>query len=230
MLSGGAFLISVISFFYFRTYLRRRTGQERILSEFSEEVDKILKAFDLTTDRDISLIEERERALKSILEETDKRLNFYIRELEKGRKAEDAYAALQQKNTAAYTGQISPSYQELGRNRFRQNKPDAPPPESSDEGANAGVSGEISEPVINTDAGINSSAASATGEAPPEYAGDSVPAFPLRDINVKAEPPKSSQIRDFLRAGLSPQIIASRLGISIAEVEFAAALLERRES
>jgi hypothetical protein len=66
------------------------------------------------------------------------------------------------------------------------------------------------------------------------------PAFPLPGFSLKpgsGEPSggkpsvgssRGEQINQLLRAGFSPQVIASRLGISIAEAEFAAALLERR--
>jgi len=40
--------------------------------------------------------------------------------------------------------------------------------------------------------------------------------------------PAGNQINEMLQAGCSVQVIASRLGLSIAEVEFAVALMERR--
>lgn len=68
--------------------------------------------------------------------------------------------------------------------------------------------------------------------------------FPLPSFSVKAEaepapslpsppagaPPTGEQIRSLIREGFPVQTIASRLGISIAEVEFTAALLERRNN
>ncbi|MCL2232500.1 MAG: hypothetical protein FWB99_05420, partial [Treponema sp.] len=111
-LSAAAFVMSLFSFFYFRSYLKRRTGHEHILSELREEIDGIVLSLDEKTERDISLIENREKNLKLLLEETDKRLKVYIRELENRRKDEDVRAALAPKPHA-------PTYQELGKSRRR---------------------------------------------------------------------------------------------------------------
>ena len=197
LISGATLLFVIVSFLYLRAYLIRRTGQERILAEFREEVDKILMALDQTTERDISLIEEREKKLKAVLEDIDKRLNLYIRELGNLRENGESYAELRQK--AASSGQ---SYQELGKNRYRHYSQEAPPADSTPQDNSPDRNGPDS----------------------------SSPAYPLPDFKLNESPSKGSQIRDFLKSGLAPPIIASRLGISIAEVEFAAALLERRES
>jgi len=179
-----ALIISVFSFFYFRSYLKRRTSQERILSELQEEVNVILKSINEVTERDITLIEDREKELKSLLDETGKRIKTYIREMDQARNAEEVY-------------------QELGKNRYRLNKQ----PASQAAGS-----------------------ANAYGEKVSSEAG----AFPLPDFALKAEPEPSLSIREqihsLLRSGLSEAAVASRLGVSIAEVELAAALLERRGS
>jgi hypothetical protein len=48
-------------------------------------------------------------------------------------------------------------------------------------------------------------------------------------MDEKAAPENmNEQIRNLALAGFSPPLIASRLGISISEVELAMALLERR--
>ena len=193
-LSALALVISVFSFFYFRSYLKRRTGHERILSELREEVDNILRSIDETTDRDISLIEEREKSLKSLLEEIDRRLRLYIRELDKRREDEEAHAALAAKTQV-------PSYQELGKNRHR-------------------LSGQ--------------SAAVVAAHAPP--APEPAPAAPAAVVEAPPAPessaplPVGERIRELTLAGFTPPVIASRLGLSIAEVEFATALMERRDA
>ena len=226
-LSATALAISIFSFFFFKSYLKRRTGQERILSEFREEVNKILRAIDETTERDISLVEERERKLKTILEETDKRLKLFIREMENGRDAENTYASLRQKNMVNSSSGGKPSYEELGKSRYRLLKRD-----DAQELPDEREAHENTEPDKAV-RGIRE-----TSSALPGAPGSS---FPLPDFVVKGDdtakaknseplPSMSEQIRAFLHAGLAANIIASRLGISIAEVEFFVALLERRES
>ena len=183
LFSVTALIISVFSFFYFKSYLRRRTSQERILSELQEEVNFILKSINETTERDITLVEGREKELKRLLEEIDKRMKTYLREMDSARKAEEAY-------------------KELGKNRYRMNRHPAP------------------------------QAAEAEKKVETLKAPESGAAFPLPDFNLKKEAslPQvgthsiGEQIRSMLRSGFSEAAIASRLGISIAEVEFASAL------
>jgi hypothetical protein len=190
LFSVTALLISVFSFFYNKSYLKRRTSQERILSEFQEEVNVILKQINETTERDITLIEGREKELKSLLEEIEKRLKTYLREMDQARKAEEAY-------------------HELGKNRYRVNRHQA------------------------------SQALGAGKKIETQKAPESGAAFPLPDFDIKTEadtsaspPPAGAssmgeQIHSLLRSGFPEAVIASRLGISIAEVEFASALLDR---
>ena len=208
LFSVSALLISVLSFIYLRSLLKRRTAQERILSEIREEVNRILKTIDETTERDISLVEERERSLKALLDEIDRRLKLYIREMEQRKSADESYAALTEKKSAKPES-VSPekgaeAYLELGKNRYR-------------------LGGQPEEEAAQE----------------PEAPGSS---FPLPRFRVKnpgaseavvspEEPvPVGEQIRSLIRAGFSVPVVASRLGLSIAEVEFATALLERRDA
>jgi DNA-binding NarL/FixJ family response regulator len=153
----------VFAFLYFQRLIRKRTSFEGILKDVREEVNRLLQRIDEITDKDISLIEERERGLKSLLEETDKRLAAMNRELARRENAEEAY-------------------RKLGRfQAIEKAKPlpeTAPPPKSSSEDNRS----------------------------------------------------QEDQIRELARSGFSPQIIASRLGISVSEAEFAVALHERRDS
>ena len=227
LVSIASFLISVFSLFYFKSYLKRRTGQERILSELRDEVNKILKSIDETTDRDISLIEEREKNLKLLLEDIEKRLKVYIREMEKRRESEDAYAALSRavppvmpdikEAVSVSSGPLPPgqddrTYHELGKNRYR-------------------MSGQL--PSQTDNSAPMETAKNSPGTKPED-------SFPLPNFKVKPEeasvqqpgetPAVGARIRELMKAGFASSVIASRLGISIAEVEFAAALLERREN
>ena len=205
-LSVAAMVICVASFLYFRAYLKRKTAQKEVLSGIQEEVNRILRAIDETTDRDISLVEEREKNLKSLLDEVDKRLKTYIREMELRKEADDAYEALRQKKSSAPVPPGAEAYQDLGKNRYRGKPPE---PQSAE----------------------NPPAAEAQ-ENSAEVPSSPGPAFPLPNFSVNPEtgdtPSPGDKIHDLVRAGFAAPIIASRLGISIAEVEFAAALLERK--
>ena len=212
LLSAAAFLISLFSLIYLKAYLKRRTGQERILSEMRDEVNNILKLIDETTERDISLIEEREKVLQALLADIEKRLKTYVREMERQKAAEELTIK---------------SYQDFGKkNRGAQNLTGAyqTDNEKDQQVAEKKVSAKqvpfepVPEKQVLSESGSGSS-------------------FPLPDFKVKAEPALSrennktgAKIRELLQAGLSAPIIASRLGVSISEVEFAEALMERREN
>ena len=255
LFSIAAFVISVVSFFYFKSYLKRRTSQQRILSELQEEVNNIINSLDEVTERDITLIEEREKKLKSLLEEIDKRLRVYIRETTR-LNTETAYA---DENLSRFISgspkKASPArtegiYTDLGKKRF--NIAGQKPPQSSVQPS------ESAQPYLQAETGLAAKPAEEslrytepeqTAEPLPEsvppiqYSSSAEksapephnPAFPLPKFSVKesdaqtAKPSTSEQIRSLIQAGLAPPLIASRLGISIAEVEFAAALLERRD-
>jgi len=187
-----ALIISIFSFFYFRSYLKRRTSQEQILSDLQEEVNFILKSINEVTERDITLIEEREKELKSLLEEIGKRLKTYVKEMNQARNAEELY-------------------KELGKNRY----------------------------TINKNKQLALQAAESEKAVEGEKTAKADAAFPLPDFNLKPETEPSTsikgqtireQIQSLLDSGLSEATVALRLGISIAEVELAAALLERRGS
>jgi hypothetical protein len=72
--SAAALLISVCTFFCLRASVNRRLSASRIPEETREAVAQIINEIDRITDRDSQLIEERVRALKTILAETDRRV------------------------------------------------------------------------------------------------------------------------------------------------------------
>ena len=206
LLSALALIISVSSFFYFRADIRTRTNQKRFLSEIREEVNSIIKSINETTERDISLIEEREKNLKSLLAEIEKRLKVYIREVEVRRGADEAY-------------------RELGKNRYRFRQD---PLRESDLRKSDSLKSETRRDAVQQERPRDS-------EEPAQVN----PAFPIPEFRVKSEAaqdpsetplPVGGQILSLVKAGFSVPVIASRLGISIAEVEFAAALIERRDA
>jgi hypothetical protein len=95
------YIISIISlsfcivfFFYFRWYIKRRTSASELLAEYRTEVYRLIAEIDGATDRDSLLVEDRIKKLKAVLEETDKRLSVYTKELERSRSGEALYTSL----------------------------------------------------------------------------------------------------------------------------------------
>ena len=140
ILSALAFLFSLFSFFFLKSYLKRRTNKEHILSEARDEVDQISKIINQATERDISLIEERQQDLKNLLKETEKRISVYIKEVERTQKAEEVHIKL---NSEKKKKSSAEEYKELGKNRYKiKEQPDLPldadeqPKEPSDKALN----------------------------------------------------------------------------------------------
>jgi hypothetical protein len=202
VISVISLLISFFSFFYFKIYLKRRTGQERILADFREEVNKLLAEIDHITDRDATLVEERVSALKTLLSDVDKRIAVYAREIERKGRQEKVYT-------------------ELGRNRFISLE--SPP--ASGKAPETSPQTEKNKPL---------------GPPAPQV----IPVFTVRGEDAPAEDPsekggtqKSPPVRSkegelyiarqaaaLAKAGFASNVIASRLGVSITEVEMAVAL------
>jgi hypothetical protein len=198
-------ILCFFSFFFFRFYIKRRTSQEQILRDIREGVDKILTEIDRITDEDILLIEEREHKLKGIIEEADRRMKVYAEHLSRRWSAAEAYA-------------------ELGRNRGRTRR-ESPPDSAGEAPAGAVVPG--SSPGT---AEAPGGTAALSAQASPENA-----AYPVSARGPEAPAPESpprslgERVRELAGFGLSARVIASRLGVSIAEAELALALQEPKK-
>ncbi|MDR0525483.1 MAG: hypothetical protein LBG90_06395 [Spirochaetaceae bacterium] len=95
--SAGSLILCAVFFLYFKAYLRRRTGPDRLLAEFREEVYKLIAEIDTATDKDALLVEERIKTLRGILEEADKRIGVLLREMDRKQFQEETYSELGRK-------------------------------------------------------------------------------------------------------------------------------------
>jgi hypothetical protein len=206
--SAASLILCVFFFVYFRAYLRRRTGSERILAEFREEVYKLIAEIDAATDKDAILVEERIKTLRSILEDVDKRIGVHIREMDKRRFQEETYAELGKKRSiiGAYPSankEFSKAY-----DLFANNARKITDFNSFSEKVRSDQTDELTH----------------TTEEPQE-AERTVPHIVHRELPPKPLP-LTQQVAELSKAGLSPNLIALRLGVSISEVELAIAISE----
>ncbi|GHV77019.1 hypothetical protein AGMMS49942_18400 [Spirochaetia bacterium] len=180
--SAASLLISGFAFIYFQAYLRRRTGAGRILTDLKEEANEIIAAADAATDRDLTLLEDKAKSVKALLETLDRRIAVYARELARRNTRESAESA----------------YAALGRGIRSTLTVNPPEPEP------AAVPGDP-----------------APGPAAPRF---------IRSANpVKVKTPLTEQVLELSRNGFSPDTIAARLGVTLAEVDLALAMPERKE-
>jgi hypothetical protein len=172
-------------FFYFRSFLKRRTSAEELLAEYRAEVYRLIAEIDAATDRDSLLVEERIKTLKALLEDTDKRISVYMRELDRSRAGEALYTSLGRGIRAAIGAAPQVSDRQQTAAESAPAAPAAAPP------------------------------------APPPPVETAPPAGPSAKQQLRA------QVAELTGRGLSPAEIASRLGLSLAEVDLALNLLPK---
>lgn len=222
VLSVLTLMACVFFFIYCRAYLRHRTGSERILAEFREEVYKLIAEIDAATDKDALLVEERIKTLRSILEEVDKRISVHLREVDRRLVQEEVYTELGRKRglTSPFSAVIQPFPKACDL--------------FSSSSAKTGAEGDSQKSeAVETE--LPAATSAVVGFTPPP---DS------RSIPLKREPvgphivraqreiapkplPFAEQVAELSKAGLSASLIAARLGVSISEVELAIAISDR---
>ena len=198
------FAFCLIMFFYFKWYLKKRTESSTLMSaglkEREKEIAGLIAEIDRITDRDSQLVEDRIIKLKAIIEETDKRIAVYLKELEKSEVSESLYTSLGRGIRDA----LSQNYDE--KQIIQQMPADS----------------------IEISPGISSLPVQPVLEPPPLKLNE----IELQESAIQSSasqtfsaPPSRQQIRShidlLLNEGLPPEEIASRLEISIAEVNLA---------
>jgi hypothetical protein len=231
-------VISIISlslcisgFFFLRWYISQRTDAGRLLEEYRDEVYRLISEIDGATDRDSRLVEERIKILRKLLDDTDKRISVYTRELQRSRNSEAIYKKLgngirealdsiptsSQKTLfpAEITSPSEPSPMETASSDKTEN-PAAPETESPKEKAAPAQVNEL--PFSDEEKGKSPQA----GGVKKQKKRKTTP--PKRKPLEK--PGKKMQIAQMALQGLSPSEISTNLGISLAEVDLALKLLK----
>jgi hypothetical protein len=208
-------VLCVAFFFYFRRDIERKTSVDRLLADYRTEVYRLIAEIDAVTDRNLRLVEDSVKTLKQIIEDTDKRISVYTRELERSRKGEALYtslgrgirAALDSEPPAVPAPAVRPPHETASpketlspqetpspqQTLFPQETP--PPPKASKE----------RRPKKN-------------GAKPPQT---DVPGQSASKRKLKV------RIAEMSARGLAPHEIASRLNLSLTEVDLALNLLQR---
>ena len=93
--------LCVIMFIYLKWYVQNRTSASGVLKETRIEVKKWINEVNLSiadinsvTDRNLQLVEDKILKLNEIIEDTDKRISVYVKEVEKSRTSEALYTQL----------------------------------------------------------------------------------------------------------------------------------------
>jgi len=204
--------ISIFGFFFLRRYIRLKTTATSLLSEYREEVARLIAEIDAATDRDTLLVEERIKILRKMLEDTDRRIGLYVREVQRSRSGEAMYASLGRGIRMALDSRVGESTSNAGT--FVAALPDLDADgvaEDADVGAAAG------EVTASADVGAETDPPADTG---------AVEKVSLSNARFRLK----VRIAELSAAGSRPNEIAAELGISVAEVEFALNLLNRGDA
>lgn len=206
-----ALVLWAASFLYFRAYLSRRTSSGRILSEFRDEVEKLVSEIDAATDRDVQLVEDRMKALRSLLDEADKRIGTMKREIDRRSSEERAYSELGKRARSLPLFSEDASLDKPAA--AKTPAMDTPPrPASQPPLAPAPLNAPSARPEPST--------------SPQEPFGEAREARFIRaHLQVAPkEPPFAERVAELHRAGFSSELIAARLGKTIGEVDLVIAL------
>jgi hypothetical protein len=202
--------------FFLNAKIRKSLGLESLLAEVRKEVRALSIEINETTDRNISLVEDRLTALRDLLSEADKRMGLYRRETEKRQGERELYNRL---------GKRLP---EPGR------EPETRPSVGSSRAA---------APVAELDLGIEEPRPNGRPSPPRQETPEAGPrpqepvrlnlARTVPEVITPKEsviPPKSLRERalELYRGGFSADIIAARVGATVSEIELLVSLEEGR--
>lgn len=200
------------------------------MAEYRAEVYRLIAEIDSATDRDSLLVEERIKSLKQTLDDTDKRIAVYLRELDRSRSSEAMYANLgrgirsalnQQKDAGPPPQSESRPVPPLAADS--QNPAEAPPVPVQHVPEEAAIAGESTEPATR-----EAKARRHPGRKRTAHHAGSNDEDGGNAKKPAAKSRRKTQIAEMSARGLSPAEIASRLDISLSEVDLALNLMSRR--
>ena len=195
VLSAIALSVGAFGFLFLLRYVRRQTSASRLLAEYREEVARLIATIDSATDRDTMLVEERIKVLRKFLEDADRRIAVYVKEVQRSRDGQQMYSSLGRGIRAALDSRPpSPGQPSL----FAQDLP------------------------VDVGEAVSTEAAAEAKTESGEADGMKLPSsLPTEKSRLKA------RIAEMSARSVPRQEIASKLGISIAEVDLALNLLNR---
>jgi hypothetical protein len=202
--------LCVSGFFFLRWYISQRTEASRLLEEYRDEVYRLISEIDAATDRDSRLVEDRIKNLRTLLDDTDKRISVYTREIQRSRNSEAIYKNLGKGIRAALDS--IPAEPVSSVEPASPAEP-VPPAETT-------PPVEINElPFTDEEKGRSPQTRGTKKQKKRKKANTQTPAAHPEKTGIKM------QIAQMAIQGMSPSEIASLLEISSAEVELALQLI-----
>ena len=188
------FILNLVLMPIFYARLKTVFSPQKILANLKTEVDNLVADIGRETDRDVAILENRIVALRTLIDEADRRVGLARRETEKQSREALILDALSETSPKPAVTEVSPGYSD-----FR--KPDKP---NFDKFPETGAP----EPAI--------SAPEPAISAVHVYNRNS---FVRRPVPIQPSVPVHEKVIDLARKGLSAEFIASTLSLSQGEVE-----------
>lgn len=209
-------VVQAIAFLLLLVWLKRRVDRElsadRALEEIRKEIGDLITDLNGTTERNITLIEDRVQRLNKVLETTDRKIGILQKEAEK-----------HEVGTGMYTDLLNQH-----RRKIRESSDAVPvenkPPPFVDPMQSGKTIAHESSAFRASDANSNknekpSQESDRYGNAPPSVSTGREVAHGLRERPGSRGEGLRNQVRDLHRAGLGAETIAKRLGSTVGEVE-----------
>jgi hypothetical protein len=201
---GGLFAI----WFLLNAKVRRYLELENLLSGVREEAGGLVRELNETADRNVSLVEDRMVALRELLGEVDRRMGVSRRELETRANEREVYAKLSRRRPIVPEAEprppeppsLAPTVQAA---QAFPSTPEAPPIEESS-------------PI--------------TLSLGPEAPSRGIPELRVSENPLVPAASRREEALELYRRGLSAELIAAKLGATVAEIELLVEMEERRQA
>ena len=198
---GGLFAI----WFLIKAKVRRYLELENLLSGVREEARALVLELNETADRNVSLVEDKMIALRELLDEVDRRMGLSRRELETRVNEREVYAKLSRRRP------IVPSAEPP-----MERPPALSPPALP--GGEGPAKAQVEAP-IQLNLGPEAQEANRSG-----------PEVRVSEESIVPSKTKREEALDLFRRGISADLIAAKLGVTVAEIELLIEIEESRRS
>ncbi len=194
-------------FLYVRGRVRRTLELDGLVDKLRAEVGELVRELNQTTDRNITLVEDTIRTLREASSEADRRAAVLKRETERRTTENAVYDRLgRMRNTSAVpSGEAHP--------RAPGTAETARPP-----------AGEAAPPGFE----VPASPPSENPAAAPEGSAQPLPFVSFSSTPIRPKPSVKEEVLGLSRRGISSDLVAAKLGITVAEVELIVSLEEQK--
>ncbi len=191
-------VISLVLVLWTRSTVRRFLGSGEELERIRREIGALMVELDSSADRNVTVLEDRLRALKDLVNEADRRLSMLGQDRSRRQAESIVYDRLGRTNaTAALSTAPAERHPERSSERQAEKVPEPSRERLPDETA--------------------------------QHTAPEVPFIRFSDKPLPLEEPFADKVLSLSRRGFSSDIIAARLGATIAEIDLVISLERERD-